>query len=114
VKWLGKYGQVAVKAAKYVQDGYEAHSAWTKASCEVFILGSASQLKGCPKSSFLGLYGSEGKNAEYAKLALEYLKSNPDNDVTPGELWSIIMEGTHKKHNQQMDVVLALYKEGLV
>lgn len=58
---LNKYRQVDVKAARYVQDGFEANSAWEKASCEVFIPGSSSQLKGCPRSSFLGFYGEKAK-----------------------------------------------------
>jgi hypothetical protein len=111
---MGKYGDVAVKAAQYVNEGYAPLSAWEKASCEVFEPGSSSQKKGCPRNAFLGFYGGKGKNAEYAKTALNYLQSNPNKNVTPKELWSIVMSGEKKTHNNQMDVVLALYKAGLI
>lgn len=111
---MGKYGEIAVKAAQYVNDGNEPLVAWEKASCEVFKHGSSSQKKGCPKNAFLGLYGGKGKNAAYAKTALSYLKSNSSKNVTAVELWTIVMSGVHKVHNHQMDVVLTLYKEGLI
>ena len=111
---MGKYGQVAIKAARYIEKGYEPRQAWEVASCETFEKGSASQSKGCPKAAFLGLYGGSGKNAEYSRAALGYLKSNPKIEITPNELWTIIMMGNQKVHNQQMDVVLSLFKEGLV
>lgn len=112
---MGKYGQVAVRAAKYVKEGNSARSAWETASCEIFERGSASQIKGCPKNAFLGLFAEgQGKNAEYAQTALRYLKSNPNKNVAADELWRIVMSGTPKVHNQQMDVVLSLYKEGLI
>ncbi len=111
---MGKYSEVAVKAAQYVNDGNEPLVAWEKASCEVFKHGSSSQKKGCPKNAFLGLYGGKGKNATYAQAALAYLKANPNQNITADELWAIIMAGVHKAHNHQMDVVLSLYKEGLI
>ena len=40
---MGKYSEVAVKAAQYVNDGNAPLVAWEKASCEVFIHGSSSQ-----------------------------------------------------------------------
>lgn len=111
---MGKYGEVAVKAARYVNEGSEPFIAWEKASCEVFKPGCSSQKKGCPKNAFLGLYGGKGKNAAYAQTALTYLKENPGINVTADELWEIVMAGTQKKHNYQMDVVLSLYKEGII
>ena len=110
---MGKFGEVAVKAVEYVKEGLDPRSAWEEASCEIFERGSSLQKKGCPKNAFLGLYGGNGKNAEYAKVALTYLKSNPNTEVTEHQLWEIVMSGVHKAYNHQMDVVLSLYKEGL-
>lgn len=104
---------IAVKAARYVKEGYEPLSAWEKASCEIFERGSSLQKKGCPKNAFLGLYGGKGKNAEYARIAWSYLEANPNEYVTASELWEIVMSGNQKAHNSQMDVVLALYNVGL-
>lgn len=111
---MGKYGEVAVKAAQYIKEGKDPLPAWEKASCEIFEPGSSSQKKGCPKNAFLGLYGGRGKNATYAQTALAYLKANPLQSITADELWAIVMSGTRKVHNHQMDVVLSLYKEGLI
>ncbi|MDD2269697.1 MAG: hypothetical protein PHY15_09185 [Eubacteriales bacterium] len=111
---MGKYGDVAVKAACYVNEGHTPLIAWNKASCEIFKPGSSSQKKGCPKNAFLGLYGGAGTNAMYAQKALAYLKSNPNKNVTTYELWANVMSGVQKVHNQQMDVVLSLYHEGLI
>ncbi len=111
---MGKYGQIAVKAAKYIQIGKTPRAAWEIASCEIFERGSSSQVKGCPKNAFLGLYGGNGKNAEYAQKALAYLKTHPSKNITEFELWEIVMSGVQKAYNHQMDVVLALFKEGLM
>lgn len=111
---MGKFGQVAVKAANYIQNGYEPQKAWETSSEEIFGTNNTSKDKGCPKNAFLGFYSGKGKNAEYARAALDYLKSNPDVDITVTELWKIATKGKAKTHNGQMDVVLSLYKEGLI
>lgn len=111
---MDKYGQIAVKAAKYIQKGKTPRVAWEIASCEIFEPGSSSQVKGCPRNAFIGLYGGSGKNAEYAQKALAYLKSHPNKYITEFELWGIVMSGEVKAYNHQMDVVLALYREDLI
>ena len=50
---MGKYGLVAVKAAGFVNDGKEPREAREIASCEVFLRGCSSQIKGCPRGAFL-------------------------------------------------------------
>lgn len=111
---MNKYSQIALKAAKYVKEGLNPEEAWEKASCEIFEKGSNSQKKGCPKNAFIGLYGinTNSKNAQYAIKALNYLKDNKINDITTKELWDIV--GVGISHNHQMNVVLALYKEGMI
>ncbi|NLD46886.1 MAG: hypothetical protein GX660_06760 [Clostridiaceae bacterium] len=111
---MNKYAQVAVNAGFYVKEGMTPDYAWKKASCEIFEPGSSSQKKGCPKNTFLGLYGGQGINAEYARKALNYLRSNNISEIEPEELWIIINEGTKKAYNQQMHVVIAMYKAGLI
>lgn len=113
---MNKYAQTALIAAKYVEGGMTPKVAWEKASCEVFEKGSPSQRKGCPKNAFLGLYGVNigSKNAQYALSALSYLKAHPSSKITPRELWESILSGENKAYNNQMDVVLALYREGFI
>lgn len=106
---MNKYAIIALKAAALVDTGIDPKSAWEISSCEVFAKGSASQKKGCPKNAFLGLYGinTTTKNAVYAVKARERLSQNNTN-ITPNQLWKIVMAGEQKAHNHQMDVVLAL------
>jgi hypothetical protein len=107
---MGKYGQVAVKAEQYVQKGKGPRIAWKTASCAIFEPGT----KGCPKNAFLGLHGGHGKNATYAQRALKYLKTHPNINISNNELWKIATDGANIQQNSQMDVVLSLYKEGLI
>jgi len=114
----GKYGEVAVKAFEYMRSELEASSAWERASCEVFEKGSSSQTKGCPRNAFIGLVSDnpdaqKSKNAIYALDALEILRSNPTRNYSKKELWELAV-GQPKKHNSQMDVVLALWDNKLV
>lgn len=111
---MNKYAQTAIRAAHYMQSGFNANNAWEKASCEIFVPGSYSQKKGCPRKAFLGLFGGSGKNAKYAQKALAYLKEHGMNGITTAELWKIAVNGEAKIHNSQMEVVLALFREGLI
>lgn len=109
---MGKYGDIAVKAADYIDAGYEPRTAWEKASCEMFPVGSAAQKKGCPRNAFLGLYGGQGKNAQYAQDAVTVLLNNQGKHFSEKELWVIVSHGVPKAYNHQMDVVLSLYYAG--
>lgn len=114
---MNKYAKIALIAAKYMNNAkMTPEAAWEKASCEIFEKGSPSQRKGCPKNAFLGLYGvnESSKNAQYAIRALHYLRTCSSIDIAPTRLWSIILRGESKAHNSQMDIVLALFREGLI
>lgn len=65
---MNKYTQVVLLAAEHIKNGMLPRAAWEQASCEIFPKGSASQVKGCPKNAFLGLYDPtvNTKNAAYA------------------------------------------------
>ena len=112
---MNKYAQTAVLAAQYVKIGDSPVQAWKKASCEIFVPDSASQKKACPKNAFIGLY-NEGNtlNGQYARKGLNYLKEHSNENITPRELWEIVTECSGKAYNSQMDVVIALYKKGLL
>ncbi len=94
--------------------------AWKESAKKFYPNSKASREKGCPKSAFLGLC-EEGKvkwckagsytrsidNKSYSIQALSLIKENPLLNET--ELWNSISK---KKYNQQMHVVLALYRKG--
>ena len=113
---MNQYGQIAIQAARYATRDYSPRQAWEKASCEAFSKGSASQVKGCPRTTFLALYDQTLKspNAQHARDARDYLLSHPQSDISPKTLWDIVLKGKQKTYNSQMDVVLALYHSDLM
>jgi hypothetical protein len=66
-------------------------------------------VKGIPKGS----YTKSVKNKEYATRAVEILKQNTQTTFSPKELWEKLELGD-KRHNSQMNVVLALWEHGLI
>ena len=101
--------------------------AWEAATIEIFGIGTSSQTKGCPKNTFLalcetgkvkgviaGTYTQSVKNKGYAFKALELLHAEPSYSEKPNDLWKKIQGEVHKRHNSQMNVVLALCNNGLI
>ncbi|WP_308992758.1 hypothetical protein QLS71_016155 [Mariniflexile litorale] len=118
---MNKYGTAAINAA--IEDKNPIES-W-KIAVKDFDSESA-KVKGCPKNTFLGLcedglikgipkgnYTKSIKNKEYAINATKIIKNNPNKSFSPKELWEKLDLGD-KRHNAQMDVVLALWEHGLI
>ena len=104
--------KTAVRAFRLVEDGLSAEDAWKRAICE-FTDSKHYQKKNCPKVAFCGLISSDSKwdnkdNAIYAQRALSFLKKHPRHKFKNKELWEMI-GNSHKHHDGQMDVVLALW-----
>ncbi|MDQ0971355.1 hypothetical protein QFZ31_001233 [Neobacillus niacini] len=53
---MGKYGQAAIEAVSLLSTNplLKPRDVWNKATTEIFGNGTSSQLKGCPRSTFLG------------------------------------------------------------
>ncbi|MDP3358320.1 MAG: hypothetical protein Q8S41_03125 [Lutibacter sp.] len=124
---MNKYGQAAIKATELSKLGNSPIESWEKATIEIFG-DSTSQKKVCPKSTFLALaekglvknilpgsYAKAKENKEYAIKAIEILKQNKMQPSTfsTKELWNKV-QNIDKKHNSQMDVVLALWNNNLI
>jgi hypothetical protein len=122
---MNKYGLTAIKSVQNYRDSYSIEELWSRAAKEVFETKS-SQEKGCPKNTFLALceeglvkgipkgnYTKSEKNKSYALNTVAILKNNPNNSFTPKELWDKLELGD-KRSNSQMDVVLALWENGLI
>ena len=126
-KNYNNYGLAAIKAAK---EGENAIEVWEKAVKELFK-SKDSQDKPCPRNAFLGLceagcvkgievglYFKRAKpnfNKQYAINAVKTLKEYPN--LSRKELWikvKVNLDLGNKTHNSQMDVVLALWDEGLI
>lgn len=94
---------------------------------DVFPNSQSSQEKGCPKGTFLGICGSgkvfgipggeytrSEKNKLYGLKALEILRASPTLAEDELALWKRVMAGEEKAPNSQMDVVISLWKAGLL
>jgi hypothetical protein len=126
---MGKYGEVATIAVSLMaQDGALApRDAWREGATRVFPDKPAARDKGCPKDSFLalceigilehterGTYTRSVKNKGYVTRALAALRSEPQLADDPKRLWSIATDGAGVRPNEQMDVLIALWRHGLV
>ena len=126
---MGNYGKAAMRAVRFYKTGsaMSPQDAWAKATAEQFGWGTSSQLKGCPKNTFLGLceeglirgipsgnYTRSRRNKKYAVDAVQILKQRPTLAINPQALWDQVMQGESKQHNQQMDVVISLWNSGLL
>lgn len=127
---MGSYGDVALKATALFTAGRAGSpaEAWKVAAREVFTNRSASQKKGCPRGAYLGLcqqglvagvppgdYTRSQRNSRYAIAAVRLLEEDPSLAAEgAASLWLRVVRGEPKAHNHQMDVVLTLWREGLV
>jgi hypothetical protein len=127
---MDKYARSAVEAANLCsrEKDISPRIAWDQVTSLQFGKGTPSQKKGCPRDAFLGLceegcvknipsgkYCNSRKNKNYALTAFELLTEEPDlANQSPIFLWKRVMISEPKHHNSQMDVVIALWKNGLL
>jgi hypothetical protein len=125
------YGKVAMSAIhKMASRGSTPAEAWNNAALESFKPGSRSIDKACPRNAFLGLcgeglvkgvhagtYTKSELNKKYAVQAVKILKEKRQ-PITSRELWNGVLQNLgadlFKRHNSQMDVVLALWNENCI
>ncbi len=99
---------------------------------KLHITSQSSREKTCPKNAFLGLcknglvkgispgkYVKSKENKKYAIEAVNILKNNPYySTVSPQKLWEEVMNSLKlpitKTHNQQMNIVLDLWKSNYI
>jgi hypothetical protein len=122
------YGKTAVKAVILYANGKASSivDAWEIAARENFSTPS-SQTKACPRTTFLGVcesglvvgvpageYNSKlSENKKYGIKAIGLLRHNPELVGDHALLWKKIGNEA-LKYNSQMDVVSALWKNGLI
>ena len=126
------YATVAIKAAKLaVEKNISPVEAWQRVVAQQYPHSPDMQKKACPRNAFLGLC-SKGKvkgiprriytksklNKKYAQECLYILSLNKHELFYPSELWEMVLRSLNadknKKHNSQMNVVNALWEEGLL
>ncbi|MBM4042148.1 MAG: hypothetical protein FJ290_26935 [Planctomycetes bacterium] len=123
------YGSAAVLATRLVQDGRlnSPVQAWEQSVRRVFPTSESEQKKGCPRDAYLGLC-EEGivlgvrsgkhtrsvRNKRYALDAYYLILRNPELVNEERRLWDAVTGNCGKAYNQQVDVVLSLWREGLL
>lgn len=118
-----RYGMVAQRAADLARKGWDPIDAWQSVARAIFPNSRANQIKGCPKSAFLGLaeaghidgvpagkYTTSTDNKRYAIEALRLLKRDSTLASRPDELWRLVVKNASIKQNEQMSVVIALWQ----
>ncbi|OCK44195.1 hypothetical protein BA195_05790 [Tenacibaculum soleae] len=122
---MNKYGLIAIKSTQNFKENYSITEIYSR-TAQVIFDSKSSQEKSCPKATYLGLCEEglvkgipEGKytrsidNKAYAVKAIKILKQTSQTLFSPKELWEQLELG-NKSHNSQMDVVLALWENGLI
>ena len=126
-----RYGEAALMAVRMETYGKALTPAerWDDAVKKLYPTTPAGQKKGGPRGAFVGLceaglvkgiaagagatLTSAGyRNKAYAVNAVELLRAGTHKTVT--QLWGAVTEGEPGDHASQMDVVLALWKNGLI
>ena len=126
---MGKYGKAAELAVEVLakSKSIAPRTAWNSAVARVFPDSRSSQIKGCPRDSFLGLcgmgviqgvppgqYTRSVKNKSYVSRALAALRSNPALSENEDRLWSIATNGAKTVPNHQIEVLVALWRKGRI
>jgi hypothetical protein len=129
--YFGLYGKAAVIAARACRKKKSCcpESEWKKAVAKLSS-SKSTQEKSCPRDAFLGLcsagsvvgipagnYLKRGIiNAGYALTALRLLRAKPllGNSISIKALWLKVIHPAAILHNQQMNVVLALWHAKLL
>jgi len=126
---MSKYAEAAIKAVALLKARLAGspEQAWERATAELFGTRTSAQRKGCPRNAFLGLceeglikgisagcYTRSRANKRYALIAVRILREAPALANDRGQLWQKVIGGQQKVHNSQMDVVIALWRAGLI
>ena len=125
---MAKYGKAAIEATDRIrQKGDSPPDAWLFAVKRLYPHQKAAREKGCPRNAYLGLceegiingvaagkYTKSLLNKQYALNAVQLLRSDPSQALNKEHLWNKIQKGNKKAENNQLDVVLALWENGLI
>jgi len=122
-----RYGEAAIMAAR---QGPSANinpiARWENAMEKLYPTSLAARKKGCPRAAFLGLceeglvkgipagkYTKSKDNKAYAVLAAGLLMDATQR-WSRSTLWKAVTKDAVEQENGQMDVVLALWNNGLI
>jgi len=122
-----KYSLIALDAVKEARNGANPREAWEAAAQKWLHGRTISQIKSCPRSTFLGLidagmvvgvvpgnFTTSVLNKNYAIRAVKLLAKHPELSQSPTEMWRKVLGSESKQHNGQMNIVAALWDNNLI
>ncbi len=122
-----RYGEAALMAVRMETHGKALTPAerWQDAVQKLYPTTPIGQKKSAPRNAFLGLceagwvkgippgqYSPSNRSKSYAVAAVTLLRAGTHKTVNT--LWAAVTSGEEIPHASQMDVVLALWKNGLI
>lgn len=122
-----RYGEVALTAVRMETYGKALSAAerWQDAVRKLYPTTPAAQKKAAPRAAFLGLCEAglvkgiapghatqSSRNKDYAVESVRLLREDGRRSIS--QLWAVVSAGDGAEHASQMDVVLALWKNGLI
>ncbi len=122
-----RYGEAALMAVRMETYGKALTAAerWQDAVKKLYPTTPAGQKKEGPRAAFLGLCeaglvknmpagppSAPNRNKDYAVEAVRLLREDGQRSIS--QLWAAVSAGDAVEHASQMDVVLALWKNGLI
>jgi hypothetical protein len=122
-----RYGEAALMATRQGASADISPAArWQSAMEKLYPKSLIARKNGCPRGAFLGLceeglvkgtppghYTKSKDNKAYAVRAAALLAEGTQS-WSISALWQAVTDDPQKTHNSQMDVVLALWKNGLI
>ena len=123
-----RYGECAIQVAR-AEAAYRSHPAerWAEVIGRLYPTSEAARRKSAPRMAFLSLceaglvkripagsYGASGKEKDKTLRAISLLREGTQKTVSG--LWAVVSDEDDRvaEHASQMDVVLALWKNGLI
>jgi hypothetical protein len=121
-----RYGEAAILTAR-AEAEYRSHPGerWSEVVQRLYPTSPTAQRKGGPRQAFLSLceaglvkgipagqYAAPHRGKTYATRAVSLLEAGTHTTIT--SLWAEVTDGEPIAHAGQMDVVLALWKNGLI
>jgi len=122
-----KYGEAALMVARQgTSANISPADRWESAMEKLYPTSASARKKPCPRGAFLGLceeglvkgipagrYTTSKDDKAYAVRAAQLLREGTQGWST-SSLWREVTDDPAKTHNSQMDVVMALWKNGLI
>jgi hypothetical protein len=121
-----RYGEAAILAARQGASGTNPIAQWESALEKLYPTSPVARKKNGPRGAFLGLceeglvkdippgdYSSSKADKAYAVRAVALLTA-AEQHWSKSALWHEVTENAQKQENGQIDIVLALWNNGLI